>query len=186
MDLVARAEALQAEAQELLALLDLETAFPSFGPAQLIGSALSGLMAWRDLDVMFTAPSATASQVLEGLAVIAQRPGLLAVDFRDERADRRPTPQLTDERFYAVLRYEGPQGLWKVDLTFWLHAITRPHVLDATRLQAITPDQKQAILHLKNTTPGYPDEIAGTDIYTAVLTHNIRSTAELTTHLQRT
>jgi hypothetical protein len=184
MDLVARAEALQAEAQEVLALLDLETAFPSFGPAQLIGSALSGLMAWRDLDVMFTAPTATAADVLAGLAVIARRPGLLAVDFRDERADRRPTPQKTDERFYAVLRYEGPQGLWKVDLTFWLHAITRPQVPDATALQAITPEQKQTILHLKNTTPGYPDEIAGNDIYTAVLTHNIRTPTELAQHLQ--
>jgi hypothetical protein len=184
MDLLARAKALQAEAQHVLALLELETAFPSFGPAQLIGSALSGLMAWRDLDVMFTAPSATATQVLEGLAVIARSPALLAVDFRDERADRRPTPQVTDERFYAVLRYEGPQGLWKVDLTFWLHAIPRPMVADAARLQAITPEQKQAILHLKNATPGYPDEVGGTDIYTAVLTHNIRTPTDLTTHLQ--
>jgi hypothetical protein len=183
MDLVARAEALQAEAQDLLALLDLETAFPSFGPPELIGSALSGLMAWRDLDVMFTAPAATAADVLAGLAVIARRPGLLAVNFRDERANRRPTPQLTDERWYAVLRYEGPRGLWKVDLTFWLHATPRPHAAEATALQTITPDQRQTILHLKHTTPGYPDMISGTDIYTAVLTHGIHTPAELATYL---
>jgi hypothetical protein len=74
--------------------------------------------------------------------------------------------------------------LWKVDLTFWLHTTTRPHVPDATRLQAITPDQKQTILHLKHTTPGYPNEITGPHIYTAVLTHNIRTPTDLTTHLQ--
>jgi hypothetical protein len=185
MDLFARAEALQAEAQDVLALLDLPTAFAPFGPPRLIGSALSGLMAWRDLDVMFTAPAATATQVLAGLATIARRPGLLAADFRDERADRRPTPRPTDERFYAVLRYEGPRGLWKVDLTFWLHAVARPHVSAAVHLQGITSEQKLAILQLKDTTPGYPDEIGGSDIYPAVLEHGIRTPAELLEHLGR-
>lgn len=184
MDLVARADALQAEAHDVLELLDLATAFPSFGPAELIGSARSGLMAWRDLDVMFTAPAATATDVLAGLAVIARRPGLLAADFRDERADRRPTPAITDERFYAVLRYAGPRGLWKVDLTFWLHAVARPHVRHAIQLQGITPEQKLTILQLKDSVPGYPDEIGGSEIYPAVLDHGIRTPAELATHLR--
>jgi hypothetical protein len=185
MDLVARAEALQAEALDVLRLLDLEVAFPTFGPPQLVGSALSGLMSYRDLDLTFTAPAATASEVLEGLARIATHPGLLAADFTDERADRRPTPRITDERFYAVLRYEGPGGLWKVDLTIWLHAIERPHVAEAERLRAATPDQKLAILRLKNTHPDYPTKLAGTDIYTAVLDHNVRTVSELQEHLDR-
>jgi hypothetical protein len=185
MDLLARAEALQAEALDVLELLDLATAFPSFGPAELIGSARSGLMTWRDLDVMFTAPAATATDVLAGLAVIARRPGLLAADFRDERADRRPTPAITDERFYAVLRYAGPGGLWKVDLTIWLHAVARPHVRHAIQLQGITPEQKLTILQLKDSAPGYPDEIGGSEIYTAVLDHGVRTVAELAAHLQK-
>ena len=183
MDLVARAEALQAEALDVLRLLDLEAVFPTFGPPQLIGSALSGLMNYRDLDITFTAPEATASEVLEGLARIATRPGLLAADFTDERADRRPTPRLTDERFYAVLRYEGPGGLWKVDLTVWLHAIDRPHVAEAERLRTATPDQKLAILRLKNTHPDYPHKLGGTDIYPAVLDHGVRTVDELQEHL---
>lgn len=100
MDLAARAEALQAEALDVLRLLDLETAFPTFGPPQLVGSALSGLMTYRDLDVTFTAPSATAAEVLQGLATIATRPGLLAADFHDERADRRPTPSASKASWY--------------------------------------------------------------------------------------
>ena len=183
MDLTARAEALQAEAQLVLEQLSLETAFPTFGPPQVVGSALSGLMTYRDLDVTFTAPSATASEVLHGLAAIATHPGLLAADFHDERADRRPTPRITDERFYAVLRYEGPGGLWKVDLTFWLHAIDRPHVADAERLRAATPTQKLTILRLKNTHPDYPDKITGTDIYTAVFTHDIKTLDDLQNYL---
>jgi hypothetical protein len=181
MDLLAHAEALQAEALDILRNLDLERAFPSFGPPLLIGSARSGLMVLRDLDVMFTAPDATASEVLAGLADIAQRVELLSVDFRDERADRRPTPQLTDERFYAVLQYAN----WKIELTIWLHAVDRPHVADALRVAAATIDQKNAILRLKATYPGYPDAVGGSDIYPAVLDHGVRSTGELTAYLEK-
>lgn len=179
MDLLAHAEALQAEGVRVLADLDLETAFPTFGPPQLVGSVLSGLITYRDLDVTFTAPGATASEVLRGLATIATRPGLLAADFRDERADRRPTPAITDERFYAVLTHHT----WKIDLTFWLHDVPRPHVAEATRLRTATPEQKLAVLHLKQTHPAYPHTISGTTIYTAVLNHNIRTNTQLTEYL---
>jgi hypothetical protein len=183
MSLAERADALQAEAHQVLDQLDLKSAFPTFGPPQLIGSALSGLMVWRDLDVMFTAPSATASEVLAGLAVIAERPGLLAADFHDERAERRPTPALTDERFYAVLRYQAGHGLWKVDLTIWLHAIPRPHVAEAEQLRTASTAQKEAILRLKHDHPDYPDALGATDIYTAVLHHDIRTLEELRGYL---
>jgi hypothetical protein len=175
MDLIARAEALQAEAHDVLRKLELEQAFPSFGPPLLIGSARSGLMVLRDLDVMFSAPEATASEVLAGIADIAARVELLSADFRDERGDRRPTPQLTDERFYAVLQYAG----WKVELTIWLHVLERPHVADAVRVAAATVEEKAAILRLKSTYPGYPDAVGGSDIYPAVLDHGVRSTEDL-------
>lgn len=179
MDLLAQAEALQTEAHDVFRALDLEQAFPSFGPPLLIGSARSGLMVLRDLDIMFTAPTATASDVLAGLADIAARVELLSADFHDERADRRPTPQLTDERFYAVLQYAA----WKVELTIWLHTVDRPHVADALRVAAATVEEKEAILRLKSTYPGYPDLIGGSDIYPAVLAHGVRSTEELQEYL---
>ena len=181
MDLLAHAEALQAEALDVLRKLDLERAFPSLGPPLLIGSARSGVMVLRDLDVMFTAPAATASEVLAGLADIAERVELLSVDFRDERGERRPTPRLTDERFYAVLEYAD----WKVELTIWLHAVDRPHVADALRVAAATIEQKEAILRLKSTYPGYPEVIGGSDVYPAVLDHGVRSTEELGEYLER-
>jgi hypothetical protein len=181
MDLLAHAEVLQAEALDVLRKLDLDRAFPSFGPPMLIGSARSGLMVLRDLDVMFTAPDATAAEVLAGLADIAQRVDLLSVDFRDERGERRPTPQLTDERFYAVLQYAD----WKVELTIWLHAVERPHVADALRVAVATIEQKEAILRLKSTYPGYPDAVGGSDIYPAVLDHGVRSTGELAAYLEK-
>lgn len=159
MSLVEQAQALQAEAQELYKLLDLGTAFP-WEPV-LIGSALSGLMVDRDLDVMFDAPDATTAAVLNGLVTLDGRVGLRSVDFRDERGDRRPTPAITDERFYAVLHTDT----WKIDLTFWLHVVERPHVADALRLKRASAGQRRRILELKDG-DGERDSSA---IYAAVL-----------------
>ncbi|WP_406050037.1 hypothetical protein [Kribbella sp. NBC_00889] len=159
MSLVERAVALQGEARQLADRLDLPTAFP--WRAVVIGSALSGLMVVRDLDVMFDAPDATASRVLEGLAILARRVELRSVDFRDERDDRRPTPAITDERLYAVLHTDS----WKIDLTFWLHVVDRPHVGDAQRLRNCTAEQRRTILRLKQECP----EADSSAVYSAVL-----------------
>jgi hypothetical protein len=174
MSLVESAQALQSEAYELLDRLDLQTAFP-WHP-QVIGSALSGLMVLRDLDVMFDAPDATSNAVLTGLATLAERVDVRAVDFRDERSNRRPTPALTDERFYVVLQVNG---LWKVDLTFWLHVVGRPHVADALRLRDAPAHQRLTILRLKHECTAYPDTITGSDIYTAVLQYGVQTVDEL-------
>lgn len=159
MSLTTRARALRVEAEELFAHLDLGMAFP-WQPV-LIGSALSGLMVDRDLDVMFDAPDADAATVLRGLTTLAGRVDLRIADFRDERGERRPTPAITDERYYVVLHTDS----WKIDLTFWLHVVDRPHVADALRLRAATEAQRLRILQLKNQDPNRDS----TAIYTAVL-----------------
>jgi hypothetical protein len=64
-----------------------------------------------------------------------------------------------------------------------VHVVPRPHVAEATRLRVATPTQKHAILHLKDSYPGYPGAIGGTDIYTAVLDHSISTLAELEEYL---
>lgn len=159
MSLVERAQALQAEAQALYHSLDLGTAFP-WQPV-LIGSALSGLMVDRDLDVMFDAPDATNATILKGLVTLDRVVEMRSVDFRDERDDRRPTPAVTDERFYVVLHTDT----WKIDLTFWLHVVDRPHVAEALQLQAATDEQRLEILRRK----AADSERDSSAIYAAVL-----------------
>ncbi len=159
MSLADRAHALQSEAHELFAQLDLGTAFP-WQPT-MIGSARSGLMVTRDLDVMFDAPDATTATVLTGLTTLAGRVEIQSIDFQDERGDRRPTPAITDERYYAVLH----TATWKIDLTFWLHVVDRPHVDHAQRVAAATDEQRHTILRLKSALAGSDS----TAIYNAVL-----------------
>ncbi|MEU4190295.1 hypothetical protein AB0E69_00200 [Kribbella sp. NPDC026611] len=146
MTLVEQAKALQTEARHLFSHLDFPAAFP-WQPV-LIGSALSGLMVDRDLDVMFDAPDANTPTILHGLTTLSRQVDLRTADFRDERADRRPTPAITDERFYVVLH----TPTWKIDLTFWLHITDRPHVPDALRLRNASDEQRLRILQLKTNT----------------------------------
>jgi hypothetical protein len=180
-ELLARAARLQAEAAQVLAAADLAGAFAGVGQVEAIGSYVSGLMVWRDLDVMITAPAATASTVLAAVARLAAGGRLLRADFRDERGARRPTPARTDERYYVVCRYEGPAGLWKIDITVWLHSTERPQVAEARHLASISPEQRLAILGIKEVwhrQPSYPDQVSGIDVYTAVLDDDIRTPEE--------
>jgi hypothetical protein len=54
-ELLTRQAALQAEAAQVLAELDLGQLFADVGPVLVVGSYLSGLMCWRDLDVCLLA-----------------------------------------------------------------------------------------------------------------------------------
>ena len=49
-ELNARQEALQREAHALVVELDLLATLAQVGPAHQLGSSISGLMVWRDLD----------------------------------------------------------------------------------------------------------------------------------------
>jgi hypothetical protein len=76
-DLEARSSALAAEARAVLAELDLPAL--GFGTALPTGSVVSGLMVWRDLDV------------LRMVAPLADRPGFEGLALVDERGPRNPT-----------------------------------------------------------------------------------------------
>ena len=56
-ELLVRQSALQAEAGEVLAGLDLAALVAGVGPLLVTGSCVSGLMCWREFDVMVLAGS---------------------------------------------------------------------------------------------------------------------------------
>ncbi len=55
-ELLDRQQSLQAEARQVLADLDLMSYLNRLGHAEHIGSSVSGLMVWRDLDVGVRCP----------------------------------------------------------------------------------------------------------------------------------
>ena len=77
-ELLARQAALQAEAAEVLAELDLDQLFADVGPVLVVGSYLSGLMSWRDLDICLLAGvDCSPSDVLELLKRVVELPGFV-------------------------------------------------------------------------------------------------------------
>ena len=179
-ELLARQAALQAEAAQVLAELDLDDLFGDVGPVLVVGSYLSGLMCWRDLDVCLLAGEAYApSDVLELLKRVVELPGFVGFSYRDERGERCPTGEARDERYHVPFDLDAGQGRWRIDLSVWLRDLHR-HVADwHGRLRdTITDEQRLAVLRIKDVwhrLPSYPDEVGAWDVYTAVLRDGVRT-----------
>jgi hypothetical protein len=173
-DLLARQDLLQAEARDLLARF--AGVLAPLGPLCPTGSFVSGLMAWRDLDVMaLGGPAFAPRDVLRALGPVVELPDVTGFDYRDERG---PGFDHRDERFHVAVT----AGAWRVDLSIWLHdphdGVTAWH--EELR-ERVTPEQRLAILRIKDAwhrRPEYPDEVGGLDVYTAVLDHGVRTPEE--------
>jgi hypothetical protein len=179
-DLLARQSALQAEAREVLAELRLAALVADIGPMLLAGSFVSGLMCWRDIDVMVLAGADFSPQdVLRLLERIVGLPVVTSFEYHDERGPRCPTGQVRDERYHVPFTVDRAGQTWRIDLTLWLHDahlnVTRWH--EELR-ETITAAQRSAVLRIKDVwyrRPDYPDQVGGLDIYTAVINGGVRS-----------
>ena len=178
--LLDRQAALQDEAGEVLAELDLRGRFAGYSPVLMAGSFISGLMVWRDLDVMVLGgPHLSPAEVLTAIAGLVVLPGMVGFVYADERGPRSPTGESRDERYHVPMTYVRPSGTWRLDLTFWLHDPHENVTAWHERLRdSLTFQERIDILEIKDVwhrRPEYPDEVSGFEIYTAVLDHGVRT-----------
>ena len=189
-DLLARQSALQQEAREVLAGLDLAALVAGTGSLLVTGSFVSGLMCWPEVDVMVHVGSGfSPPDVMSLLAWIVSRPGVTGLDYRDERGPRCVTGQVRDERYHVPITVDRDGGPWQVDLTLWLHDphhnVTRWH---EDLRERITAEQRLAVLRIKDVwhrRPEYPDQVGGLDIYAAVLEDGVRTPEQFAAWLAR-
>ncbi len=179
-ELLARQSDLQAEARGVLAELGLAALVGDLGPLLLAGSFVSGLMCWREIDVMVLVGGDFSPQdVLRLLQRIVDTLAVTSFEYHDERGPRSPTGQVRDERYHIPFTVSRADQPWRIDLTLWLHD---PH-LNVTRWheelrERITAGQRGAVLHIKDVwhrRPDYPDRVSALDIYTAVLNDGVRT-----------
>ncbi|KUL35821.1 hypothetical protein [Actinoplanes awajinensis] len=168
-----RPEELQAEARSVLALLE------PLGPITPTGSYVSGLLVWRDLDVMMLGgPEFSPADVVALLGKAVGIPGLTGFAYRDERGDQGP-----DARHHVTLTV----GDWRVDLSIWLHddhaAASQWHAGLAERL---TDEERQAILAIKSVWHSRPEYPGGFEVCTAVLEHGVRTAVDFGSWLRDT
>lgn len=186
--LLSRQSALQEEAREVLADLDLDSLTAGIGPLLITGSLVSGLMCWPEVDVMLlVGPDFAPQDVMGLLARVVARQGVTGLEYRDERGPRCVTDELRDERYHVPITVERGSRGWQIDLTLWLHDlhenVTRWHEDLRGR---ITAEQRLAVLRLKDDwrrRPVYPHQVGGLDIYTAVIDDGVRTGDQFTAWL---
>jgi hypothetical protein len=188
-ELLQRQNLLQAEAHEVLAELDMIPCLNRLGHAEHVGSSVSGLMVWRDLDVGARCPQPSAEHVFETLRPIMIHPRVHEVLYREETGPRSPSGEPQDQRYYFVIRYlTAASQHWKIDISVWLTDAPRNQLRHLEYLaQHLTEETRLAILWIKDVwhrLPTYPYEVSGTDIYTAVLDHGVRTPEQFAVYLK--
>jgi hypothetical protein len=179
-ELAVRQSLLHDEAAALLDELDRSEIFADIGQIAVAGSYVSELMVWRDLDVMLLVGAGySPGEVLRLISRAIELPGVVGFDYRDERGDRSPTGQARDERYHVPFLLERGAGIWRLDLTLWLHDL-HENIAEWHRALrgSITAEQRAAMLRIKDVwfrMPSYPDEIGGLEIYTAVTDDSVRT-----------
>jgi hypothetical protein len=179
-----RQDVLRAEADELLNELGLlGVLLADVGPVLVTGSFVSGLMSWPEVDVMaLGGPDFAPKDVLALMGRVVEMPGVVGLDYADERGSRCPTEHRRDERYHVGITAEYGSGTWHVDLSVWLHDIHANVTEWHERLRdTITPDQRDAVLWIKDVwhrRPEYPHHVGGLEVYTAVCEDGVRTPGE--------
>jgi hypothetical protein len=170
--LIARQAKLQREATALIDRLDLIGVLGKAGPVVQVGSFVTGLMVWRDIDLGVAAPGLTSEAAWETMRPLLGRcSSLHYLDDHDER------------RHYFVLRIAG----WKIDVSVWTTEIP-PAVeeFQAELRERLTDSLRLTILRLKEAwhpMSCYPDVVSAWEIYDAVLHHQAESLDDLDDYL---
>jgi hypothetical protein len=182
-ELAARQSALQVEAAALLDELEQSEIFSDIGPLEVTGSYISNLMCWRDLDVsLLVGADYSPRDVLHLISRVMELAGVVGFDYRDERAERSSTGLVKEERYHVPILLDRATGLWRLDLTLWLHDLHENVTAWHRALRSkITDEQRAAVLRIKDVwfrLPSYPDQIGGFEIYTAVIDDSVRTPEE--------
>jgi hypothetical protein len=166
--LLARQADLQREAEAFVRELGLVELLGRAGRVVQLGSAVTGLMVWRDVDLGVDAPGLTSEAAWETLRSVLGRCSSLHYEHDQE-----------ERRHYFVMRIDG----WKVDVSLWF--VGMPPGVEAFQDELparLTEESRLAILRLKSVwhrLPHYPDVVSAWEIYDAVLNHGVRTLDEL-------
>lgn len=165
-----RGAGLRAEAQGIMAALDIPRALRRFGDARVVGSVATDLLVKLDIDV----------HVLVGEPNLYRAMDLIYHMLLD-RADV-PAVRISDYRADAGLKlgidaYPGPSGAWSIDIMVTDRIERTGFALAQRLLNELAPAQRLAIFAIKGEwfSRGLLEGGISTRIYEAVLDHGIDS-----------
>ncbi len=188
--LLERQDALQAEADRLLEQLDLPAMLGRAGSFVRLGSSVSGLMVWRDLDLGASCGRLSPEQAWETMHPLAAHPRTTRLDYRNEIGRLAPPELRGYGRYYFVAHHETDAGdEWKIDVSLWSPEVPPGPLAHAEELRRrLTSETRLAILWIKDVwhqVPSYPDLVSGMDVYDAVLEHGVRTPEQFGRYLRQ-
>jgi hypothetical protein len=188
--LLERQDVLQAEANQLVESLDLPWMLGRAGRFERLGSSVSGLMVWRDLDLAVSCGVLSAERAWETMVPLAAHPRTTRLSYRNEFGPLAPPELRGHGRYYFVARHQTEAGSeWKIDVSLWSPKSPPGPLSHAEELmRRLTPETRLAILWIKDAwhrLPSYPDRVSGMDIYEAVLEHGVRTPEQFGSYLGR-
>ena len=172
VELLDRQAHLQREARDVVQQLRLVEILGRAGRVVPLGSAVTGLMVWRDLDFGVDGSGLGSDTAWETLRPLLGRCSALRYLYDTD-----------DRRHYFVLRLDD----WKIDISLWSAGMP-PGVeaFQADLIAHLTDPLRVTILRLKEAwcpLPTYPEIVSAWQIYDAVLHHDVRTLAELDDYL---
>ena len=187
-ELFARQAALQAQAADVIADLDLFALLRTVGHPTHTGSSALGLMVARDIDATTVCRTLDPVPIFDIGRSLAIHPRVRRVSFRDDTGRWRD-PRYPDGLYWMVEYVADPDVDWTLDLWFLGDGTIQFDLEHVVTLPArLTPEIRAAILRIKEAVaadtsrskrPSY-------EIYEAVLDHGIRTPEDYARHAART
>lgn len=181
--LLARQTALQSAADQVLSSLDLARMLTPVGQPMVVGSVVTGLMVWPDIDLNVLSTEPNPDRIWAAIRPLASHPWVKKLRWTNERGPFNSSGQLQDDGYYLGIHVR-PDGTnageyWNLDCWFLPSAPPRPEIELMNRMhQEMTPEMRLAILCFKDTwchEPAYRHAVHSIDIYKAVLDYGVRT-----------
>jgi hypothetical protein len=186
--LLARQAALQAEADDVLADLDLLHVLGALGRPVRTGSSVLGLMVGRDIDVTTLCPTLDRVALFDAMRAFVIHPRVHRLAFRNDTGHWNIDPAYPDGLYWRVGYRADSMADWSLDLWFLREGTTQ---FDLRHIESLPPrltrEARVAILGIKEAwarLPAYGSEVHGYDIYDAVLDHGVATPEEFGAYLK--
>jgi hypothetical protein len=180
--LLRRQDELLAEAAAVRADLELDSHLSRHGGVMGVGSAMLGLMVWRDLDLTVVCQTLYAGRVADTGALLARHERMREVRFRNDTGVWNTDPRYPDGVYLGLDCRSRADQRWKVDIWFVDEPGLQPDLAHTRELPPrLTPETRAAILVVKDAWAGRPEygkDVTSWDIYSAVLDDGVRAPAD--------
>lgn len=177
-----RQDALQREADDVVADLALDAALRSLGRPHRVGSSRLGLVVWRDIDITVVCDHLDPRAVAAVAGDLLARGDVREATVRSEVGRLNSDPATYPDGIYLQLRTAVPgREEWELDVWFVDEPERQPDLRHVQTLPALLDEEaRDAVLLVKEHWAGRPEygtEVSSADVYRAVLDGGVRDVA---------